>query len=525
MPRLQAQDVLAGASVALVLIPQSLAYAQLAGVPAYRGLFAAAIPPLVAAPFASSPYLQPGPTAITALLTFGTLSPLAAPGSARYVGLALLLALMVGLIRILVGLLRAGVISFLLSQPLLNGFVPAAAILILASQLPVALGTTSASGHVVPAAVEALAHPEGWGTAAIVVAVLAAAAMLASRRLHPLVPGILLAVVGATVYSRLADYSSATVGRLGATYPQFTDSLPWREAPHLVAGAAVIALLGFAEAASIARTYAAMDRHRWDADREFLAQGVANVAAAFSGGFPVGASFSRSALNRLAGARTTASGFVTGAVVLLLLPLGFLLAHLPRSVLAVTVIVSVAPLIRFTHIFEVMRWSRPQASITLVTFVLTLALEPHIERALLAGIGLSVAVHLWKELDVEIHTTREGAVLEVQPVGVLWFATAGGLEVRVLDLLASNPGVDRLRLRLDRLGRCDLSGALTLRTLVNDATAAGLTIEILGAPPQARRVLRRVLGSLVDDAPTDDEPRMPQNDVGRPDDAVASGTL
>jgi MFS superfamily sulfate permease-like transporter len=133
-------DVVAGLSVAVVLVPQSIAYAQLAGFPASRGLFAAAIPPLVAAPFASSPYLQPGPTAITALLTFSALTPLAEIGSAHYVELGLLLALLVGLIRVAVGVLRAGVLADLLSQPLLDGFVPAAAILIVCSQLPIAVG-------------------------------------------------------------------------------------------------------------------------------------------------------------------------------------------------------------------------------------------------------------------------------------------------------------------------------------------------------------------------------------------------
>jgi SulP family sulfate permease len=138
--RLEPHDVLAAVSVALVLVPQSLAYAQLAGFPAYRGLYAAAIPPLVAAPFASSPYLQPGPTAVSALLTYGALATLAPLGSTRYVELGLLLALLVGVIRIAVGLLRTGVLAYLISEPLMVGFVPAAAIPIVASQLPLALG-------------------------------------------------------------------------------------------------------------------------------------------------------------------------------------------------------------------------------------------------------------------------------------------------------------------------------------------------------------------------------------------------
>lgn len=493
------RDVLAGVSVAVVLVPQSLAYAQLAGMPAYRGLFAAAIPPLAAALFASSPYLQPGPTAVIALLTFGTLTPLAPPGSAEYVALGLLLALMVGVVRILVGMLRAGVVSYLLSQPLLIGFVPAAAILILASQLPVALGVSPERSRVLPGAFEAVVDPGSWGWAAVVVALVASAVMLVARRFHPLVPGVLLAVVAATVYSALAGYEGATVGHLAARLPVVSVSFPWPEAPRLVVGAVVIALLGFVEAASIARTYAAVDRQRWDADREFISQGVANVAAAFTGGFPVGASFSRSALNRLAGGRTNASGFVTGLAVLLFLPFGFLLERLPQSVLAATVIVAVVPLVRLDRIVRVVRWSRPQALITLVTFVLTLALEPHIERALLAGIGLSIAVHLWKELTLETRVEKDGETLVLRPIGVLWFATARNLEDRFVDLLAAHREIEQLTIRLDGLGRIDLTGALTLETLARDARAAGITVTITGAPPQARRVLDRVLAP--DDGP------------------------
>jgi SulP family sulfate permease len=490
------QDLVAGASVAFVLIPQSLAYAQLAGMPAYRGLLAAAVPPLVAAPFASSRYLQPGPTAITALLTFATLAPLAPPGSASYVGLALLLALMVGLVRLLVGMLRAGVVSYLLSQPLVIGFVPGAAILIIASQLPVALGVSTEGRDVLPAAARALAHAGSWQAAPVLIAVLASASMLLARRVSPLVPGVLLAVAGATIYSALAGYDGPIVGHLPSRLPSFSVALPWHEAPRLVVGAVVIALLGFAEAASIARTYAAIDRDRWNPNREFVSQGVANVAAAFTGGFPVGASFSRSALNRLAGARTTASGFVTGLVVLLLLPLGFLLERLPQSVLAATVIVAVVPLVRVDRIVRVVGWSRPQGAIAVLTFAMTLALEPHVEWALIAGISLSIAIHLWKELTLEVRAERCGTTLELRPIGVLWFATARGLEDRFLDLLAGHPETRRLAIRLDGLGRIDLTGALALQTLRNDARAAGVAVEISGAPPQARRVLERVLGPM-----------------------------
>ncbi|MHB8692110.1 MAG: SulP family inorganic anion transporter [Solirubrobacteraceae bacterium] len=485
--------MVAGVSVAVILVPQSLAYAQLAGMPAYRGLFAASIPPLVAAPFASSPYLQPGPTAVSALLTYGALSPLAPLGSPRYIELGLLLALMVGLIRILVGLVHAGVLAYLMSQPLLTGFVPAAAILIVASQLPVALGVQPRGRHELYRAGWALVNIGAWRNVTVAVAIAAAALLMLGKRVHPLFPGVLLTVVGAVLFSKFAHYHGATLGHISARFPPLTTSLPMGELPRLILPSLVIALLGFAEASSIARTYATLERKRWDANREFLSQGVANVASSAFGGFPVGASFSRSALNRLAGARTNMSGFITGLAVLVFVPLGFVLGPLPQSVLAATVIVAVAPLIRLDRVVELGKLSRPQVTITVTAFVLTLVLSPHLERAILAAIALSIAIHLWRELRLDVSASSHEGLLELAPQGVLWFATARLLEDRFGALLASHPHADRLDIRLDGLGRIDLSGALALKELIDDARGAGLTVVVHGAPLHASRILGRVL--------------------------------
>src|SRR5581483_6633611 len=436
----RARDAVAGISVACVLVPQSLAYAQLAGFPAYRGLFAAAIPPLVAAPFASSPYLQAGPTAVTALLTFSALSTLAAPGSHQYVELGLLLALLVGLVRIAVGLVGAGVIAYLLSDAVLVGFVPGAAILIVCSQLPAVLGAHATGSSQVVRGGSALAHVGRWNVQAVAVAVAVAALLLLARRLSPLVPAVLVAVGGAALVRRLTGFGGETIGRLHAHFPPLTTSFPASRAGDLVVPALVIAIVGFAEASSIARTYAVLDRTRWDSNREFVSQGVANVAASLSGGFPVGASFSRSALNRLAGAKTQFSALVSGLAVLAFLPFGAVLDSLPLSVLAATVIVAVIPLIDLRRMAEVARVSRIQFSITALAFVTTLVLAPHVEWAVIASVCMSIVVHLWRELrvDVEARTLPDGR-LELRPEGVLWFATASRIEERLLEELAARP--------------------------------------------------------------------------------------
>ena len=491
--RFEPRDLVAGVSVALVLIPQSLAYAQLAGMPAVRGLYASAIPPLAAAPFSSSPYLQPGPTAVSALLTFGALAPLAAAGSPEYVALGLALALVVGVVRVLVGLLRAGVIAYLISQPMLLGFVPAAGILIIASQLPLVLGVEPPEGGVLRRAAWAIVHPGDWRLAAIVLSLGIGVLLFVGPRLHALVPVVLLAVGGGIAYSELADYSGPTVGSISAGFPPFSFDLPWTELPSLLLAGTVIALLGFAEAASIARTYAALERKPWDPNREFIGQGMANVAAAVSGGFPVGASFSRSALNRLAGARTSFSTIVTGVAVLAFLPAASVLSPLPQAVLATVVVVAVAGLVRPLPMLRLWRYSEPQFAVAATTFALTLALSPHIERAVIVGIVLSVALHLFRELSLEVPSWTEGDTLHLRPRGVLWFGSAARLEDTFLELVGEHPDTGRLAVHLDGLGRIDMTGALALRGLLQGAREAGLKVEVLDVRPRWRGLVARVI--------------------------------
>ncbi|HEV2774582.1 MAG TPA: SulP family inorganic anion transporter, partial [Solirubrobacteraceae bacterium] len=323
MPRLPgfaAGDLVAGVSVALVLIPQSLAYAELAGLPPVAGLYAGALPAIVAAFFASSPYLATGPVAIVSLLTFTSLSGLAEPGSEEYVGLALLLSLMVGAIWLAVGLLRAGVVAYLMSQPMLMGFIPAAALVIIGSQLPTALGTSPPDGTVISEAAWALVHIGSWGLEPVLLTIMVLVFMFGGKRIHTLFPGVVVAAVLGILFSHLTGYSGTTVGEIPVGAPPVSFDFPLGALPSLIVPAIVISLVGFAEAGSIARTFAALERRPWSSNREFVAQGMANLTAGMSGGYPVCGSFSRSAVNRLAGAQSRWAGAITGLVVLAFLP-------------------------------------------------------------------------------------------------------------------------------------------------------------------------------------------------------------
>jgi len=490
--RLTTGDVIAGISVALVLIPQSLAYAELAGLPAYYGLYAAALPPLVAAFFASSRYLQTGPVAMTALLTFGALSAFAEPFSQEWIELAALLALVVGGARVALGLVRGGVIAYFMSQPVLVGFTTAAAILILSSQLPTALGIEAEGNTILSRAWWTLIHPGEWEGTAIVLSVITIVLVAGGRRIHRLFPGVLIAVLIGLLYSTVADYGGLVVGDVDLNLPGSPFNLPWGNFWSLIVPGAVIAMVGFAEPASIARIFAAQDRERWSPNKELISQGVANLASGLSGGFPVGGSFSRSSINRLVGGDTRWSGAVTGLAVLAFLPLAGILTDLPRAILGAIVVAAVARLIDIPNLLRFWQLSRAQALVAWFTFGATLVLSPRIDIAVVLGVGLGITVHLWRELRAPVGSAYRDGVLTVRPEGVIFFASSPDVAEAMVELLAQYPDAHRVELDLSAVGRLDLTGALALKTLIEDARQAGLEAEITLVPPHAQRVLDAV---------------------------------
>ncbi|NEE02176.1 SulP family inorganic anion transporter [Phytoactinopolyspora halotolerans] len=486
-------DVIAGVSVALVLIPQSLAYAELAGLPPVHGLYAAAVAPIAGALIGSSPYLQTGPVALTSLLTLGALSPLAATGSATFVAYAAVLAVLVGAARVLLGLIRWGALAYFMSIPVVTGFTVAAAVLIVGSQVPSLLDAPADSDNPARAAFDALSGPGDWSVASMLVGVAVVAVVMGGRRISALIPWVLIVTIAALLASRAGALDIAQIGTVPSGLPPFSVDLPWEAVPDLIVPAILIALVGFAEPASIARKYAAADRQEWNPNREFIGQGLANLAAGVAGGYPAGGSFSRSALNRMTGARTRWSGAVTGATVLVVLPFAGVLSALPTAVLAGLVIVAAISLIDLKPFFTYWQYSKPQFLVAVPTFIATLLLAPRVERGLLIGIALAFVVHLWRELRVDLRTTVDDDTLYVHPEGVLYFASAPMLETQLTGLLAENPAVRRVVLDVHRLGRLDLTGLMAIRGFAEQAANFGVEVEVRDVPEHARDRAHRVL--------------------------------
>ena len=491
--RASSRDLVAGLSVALLIIPQSMAYAELAGLPSIQGLYASTLPLLACGLFASCPYLQTGPVALTALLTHGSLATITTQGTSEYAGAAALLALVVGLTRLVVATVRAGKVTYLMSQPVVRGFTSGAAILILLSQFPSTVGM-SLSGESGPVGnmLRVIASPGEWNLIALSLTILTVIITRSARTIHPVFPGALAAVIGGVVFSLLANYEGPIVGSIQGGLPPLSLVLPWRHLPALVFPGVVIALVGFAETAAIARSFVTQDRARWSPDREFLAQGAANLVSGICGGMPVDGSLSRSSLNQLSGAHTRWSGAVTGLTVLLFLPIAGMLSALPRAVLAGIVIAAVSGLVRPRLLLSVWTISRIQALVMWLTLGLCLLLAPRVEDALLLGILMSLAIHVWRERRAGFNSWIEDNVLHLEVTGVLWFASAPRLEETLLGRLADVRTFSQVIFHLEGLGRIDLTGAMVLKRAVDETRALGIPASLERVPPHARELIDNV---------------------------------
>ena len=232
-----------------------------------------------------------------------------------------------------------------------------------------------------------------------------------------------------------------------------------------------------------------------------IGQGAANLAAGVSGAFPVGGSFSRSSLNRQAGATSAWSGAVTGAFVLASLPLLPLIADLPRAILGAIVISAVVRLVDVRRLWTIAAQSPAQALVGAGTLAATLALAPRVERGVMVGIGLAVAVHLYRELNVTVDGEQSGDTLTVSPRGVLWFATVPQIDRLIRTELAGHPGLAAVTVNLGGVGRLDYSGAAALSRILDELSGTGIAVVVTGVPPGAARAARVHLSAYEDPDP------------------------
>ena len=508
-------DLMAAAIVTILLIPQSLAYALLAGLPPQVGLYASILPLVAYAIFGTSRVLAVGPVAVVSLMTAAAVGQIAAQGSPEYLGAAIALALLSGLMLLALGLLRLGFLANFLSHPVISGFITASGIIIAASQLKHILGVPG-SGHdlvqIAGSLVKNLAAANPFSLA-IGLAVVAALywlrggfrTMMLQRGLSPRLtevlaktgPVLVVALsIGAVAGFGLHDRGVAIVGDIpqalpGLALPPFDLEL-WRS---LLAAAFLISLVGFVESVSVAQTLAAKKRQRIVPDQELIGLGASNVASAVSGGFPVTGGFARSIVNFDAGAATPAAGAFTAVGIalaaLFLTPLLFLL---PKATLAATIIVAVLALIDLKALARTWRYSKSDFAAMAATILTTLGFG--VEAGISAGVGLSLVLHLYRTSrphcavvglvpgtehfrNVDRHavvTSDRMATLRVDES--LYFANARFLEDRISDLVAASPGVGHVVLMCTAVNEIDASALESLEAINHRLHDAGVRFHL-----------------------------------------------
>ena len=505
-------EAMAGLTVGLMVIPQGVAYAQLAGMPLVTGIYASMLPALVAVLFSASARLSVGPTALTSLLIYASLSPLAAPASPEWVELAVWLALLSGGLQVVLGAARFGWLLNLVNSPVLMAFTQAAAVLIISSQLPALLGFRVGWAEMLQApSVDALAA--AFGLAALALLVLA-------RRWRPTFPTVLVIVVAAAALSWALGHESrggAVVGPLPGGLPAaYIPGWPgWQMLGQLVLPTLVITLVSFLETAASAKVDSQRKGERWDQDQDLIGQGLAKIASGFSGAFATSSSFSRSALNLYAGAQTGwATVFSVVVVLAALLLFTPVLRHVPQAVLAAIVVAAVVGLLKPREFLRLWHISRVEAVIAAITFGITIAAAPALYWGVLSGVLMALSYFLYQRLHpriIEVGLHADGSLRDRQ----LWalpalaphtyalrmdagldFATASQFERNVTEHLTAHPHTRHVCLFAHAINRMDATGAEAFARLVSQLHQRRVTLHLAGMKLPVEKMLQAA-GTLV----------------------------
>src|SRR6056297_2320154 len=509
------QDLIAALIVTIMLIPQSLAYALLAGLPPEAGLYASILPIILYAIFGTSRALAVGPVAVVSLMTAAAVGQVAEQGTAGYAVAALTLAVLSGGILLAMGLLKLGFLANFLSHPVIAGFITASGVLIAVSQFKHILGI-EAHGHSLPQILYTLnAHMSDVNPITLVIGVTATGFLfwvrkglkpfLIGRGMKPRAADIAQKAgpVGAVVVTTLAvwgldlaDRGVAIVGEVPQALPPFTmPGLSLDLISALFIPALLISVIGFVESISVAQTLAAKKRQRIDPDQELIGLGAANIGAGFTGGYPVTGGFARSVVNFDAGAETPAAGaFTAVGLAIAALALTPLIFFLPKATLAATIIVAVLSLVDFSILTKSWSYSRADFTAVLATILLTLGLG--VEAGVSAGVILSIALHLYKTsrphvaevglvpgtqhfrniLRHEVET--DPALLTLRVDQSLYFANARFLEDLIQDRIAEDCALRHVVLMCSAVNEIDFSALESLEAINERLKAAGITLHL-----------------------------------------------
>lgn len=506
-------DLIAGVIVAIMLIPQAMAYAMLAGLPPQVGLYASIVPLILYSFFGTSNSLAIGPVAMVSLLVVSGVGSFAAPGSEPFIALCLTLALMVGLLQILMSIFRMGFLVNFISHPVLIGFTSAAAIVIGFSQLKHLFGVQVENGEYPFQLIAGTLAQVGHSNPATLVIGLASCGLLlvfcnyvapllgklgvgenlatTISKIGPLVvvttAAIAVFVGGLNETQMVAIVGEIPGGLPSLTYPDFSLTA----IRSLFPLALVITLVGYLESISVAKALASRRREKVDANRELFALGMADVGAAFTGGYPVTGGFSRSLVNFSAGAKTPMASIITALLVsisvALLTPMFF---YIPNAVLAAIIVIAVIGLVDFKTPVKLWRYSRPDAIALMTTFVSVIGLG--IETGILIGVAATIVMLMWKMSrphvaevgrvgesehfrNIQRHEVQlTDGVLAFRVDESLNFANAPFLESWLHEQISERPDIESVLLISSGINEVDATGIEVLETIIRELKSAGV---------------------------------------------------
>jgi SulP family sulfate permease len=506
------RDFGAGITVAVVLIPQAMAYAMLAGLPPVYGLYAAVVAPVVASMWGSLQQLSTGPIAILSLLVLTTLSPLAEPGTARYIELAILLSLMVGFLYLAIGVFRMGAVMSFISHSTVRGFTSAAALIICATQIPSLLGIkVHQHEYLFPMLYDIAKGLSETHLPTLVIGFLAFAIIFVAKKYRATFPGGLVALILTTIPLVIFEWHErgiAVIGLTPAGLPHFQlPSLDFNTMGGLLGPAIVIALVSFAETYSVGKAISTGTKQKVDVNQEFIGQGLANLVGSFFQSYPVSGSFSRTAINFSSGAKTWVSSVAaTLGVILALLFLTPYIAYIPKSALSALVISAVMLLFNPGQVFSLWKKNRHDGIVAFTVFALALLTKP--DYALLIGVVLSLVLFLWKTMHPRIvRITKDPQlnmfvnadvclkpscpqILELRPDNCIFFGNAEyTMEQLLIRLDEQKTQIKFLLLDFESIAFIDISGVDELFGLLDEVKKRGIDLAFLYVHLPVKKVL------------------------------------
>ena len=507
-------DFMAGLVVAVMLVPQAMAYALLAGLPPVMGLYAATIPIIIYALFGSSRQLAVGPSAIIAILTLSAVSAASGENLSEYATLAVLLALMVGLIQSSLGFLRAGFITNFLSHAVISGFTSAAAIVIALSQLKHILGVKLEHTHsTIGFFAELSKHINESNLITAIIGIAGIALLLTFKKLMPKFPAAILVVIGSSLavyFLQLNTMGVKIVADVPQGLPHFVlPIINLNSVKALLPAAFTIAFISFMESIAVASTFAAKDKYKLDANKELIGLGLANIFGAFFQAFPVAGGFGRSAVNYQAGAKTQLAALITAVLIIAtLLFMTPLFYYLPNSALAAIVVVAVIGLIDFHELKHLWKLRRADAYSLLVAFFATLFIG--VEQGIIIGVIFSLLTFIWRS--AYPHTAELG-LLESNNVfrnvnrypevkthpdifisridASLYFANMAFIEKCLNDVIAERPEIKHIILDFSAVNDIDAVALCSLEDRINDYAHNSITVYIAGMKGPVRDMVKK----------------------------------